>query len=59
MFITTMAVHIKNGNKIVGIVDAPMVQNIYVEGWYMQSFVDNNSVVMTTIQNDHTIVPCI
>jgi hypothetical protein len=33
------------GDKIVGIVDAPMIQNIYVQGWYMQSFVDNNSVV--------------
>jgi alpha-acetolactate decarboxylase len=32
-------------DKIVGVVDAPMIQNVYVEGWYMQSFVDNASVV--------------
>ncbi|KAG2178944.1 hypothetical protein INT43_001791, partial [Umbelopsis isabellina] len=39
----------ESGNKIVGIVDAPMVQNILVEGWYMQSFVDNNSVNLTLL----------
>ncbi|KAH8555637.1 retinol binding protein receptor-domain-containing protein, partial [Umbelopsis sp. PMI_123] len=37
------------GDKIVGVVDAPMIQNIYVQGWYMQSFVDNASVNLTLL----------
>ncbi|KAI8575702.1 hypothetical protein K450DRAFT_202633 [Umbelopsis ramanniana AG] len=39
----------RTGDKIVGVVDAPMIQNVHVQGWYMQSFVDNASVNLTLL----------
>ncbi|RCH85469.1 hypothetical protein CU097_004546 [Rhizopus azygosporus] len=37
------------GNKIVAISDRPVVQNITIKGWYMQSFVDDGAVNLTLV----------
>ncbi|KAG1199175.1 hypothetical protein G6F70_005168 [Rhizopus microsporus] len=37
------------GNKIVAISDRPIVQNITIQGWYMQSFVDDGAVNLTLV----------
>ncbi|KAI8364591.1 retinol binding protein receptor-domain-containing protein [Blakeslea trispora] len=39
----------ETGNKIVAIADKPMVQDIYVTGWYMKKFVDDHAMNLTII----------
>ncbi|KAI8379961.1 retinol binding protein receptor-domain-containing protein [Choanephora cucurbitarum] len=43
----------ETGNKIVAIADRPMVQDIFVTGWYMKQFVDDHAMNLTIIPTTH------